>query len=116
MSETCPHCEAPGRRDTYQVGDRHLSRWLCGASEHINGTILRSTECFENELGCVKEQLAAAQARIAELEAFARDIRDNFDCDSDAHYYETPCRYCMATQLLAATNSGPAAEGGESNP
>jgi len=75
MSETCPHCEAPGRRDTYQVGDRHLSRWLCGASEHINGTILRSTECFENELGCVKEQLTAAQARIAELESQVEQMK-----------------------------------------
>ncbi len=108
MSETCPHCEAPGRRDTYQVGDRHLSRWLCGASEHINGTILRSTECFENELGCVREQLTAAQSRIAELEA---EVMSWAEAAYDAAPEESISDELKDRLIKRATNSGPAAEG-----
>lgn len=32
--------------------------------------------------------------------AFARSIRDNWDCDADAHKYGTPCRCCEAEKLL----------------
>lgn len=64
MSEVCPKCGAGVRRDTYQVGERHLSRWLCGSQEHINGSIMRSTECYENEIGCLKEQLTQSQAAV----------------------------------------------------
>ncbi len=29
-----------------------------------------------------------------------RDIRDNYDHDSDAHKYNTSCRVCTATEAL----------------
>ena len=48
--------------------------------------------------------LDAASDRIVALEAFARDVRDNYDCDEDAHRYgyaDTQCRCCMATALIA---------------
>jgi hypothetical protein len=104
MTETCPECGSEFEKD---YGGKFFA---CGSIDQPNGRFRQSELCRVNA------QLTAAQARIAELEAFARDIRDNSDCDSDAHYYETPCLYCMATQLLAAiesksTNSGPAAGG-----
>lgn len=39
-------------------------------------------------------------SRIATLEAALRDIRDNYDCDSDAHKYGTNCRCCTARKAL----------------
>jgi hypothetical protein len=39
-------------------------------------------------------------ARVAELESFARDCANNWDCDSDAHKYNTGCRSCAAQALL----------------
>lgn len=39
-------------------------------------------------------------ARVNELEEFVRDIRDNYDCDADAHRYHTRCRACEADKLL----------------
>lgn len=39
--------------------------------------------------------------RIAALEAFARDVGNNYDCDSDAHKYGTRCRSCEAKKILA---------------
>lgn len=39
-------------------------------------------------------------AEIERLRAFARNIRDNFDCDEDAHKHGTMCRACSARDLL----------------
>ena len=44
----------------------------------------------------------AVEARLAMLEEFARDCRDNYDCDSDAHKYDTRCRACEAAKVLDA--------------
>jgi hypothetical protein len=38
--------------------------------------------------------------RISELQEGLRDFADNYDCDSDAHKYNTTCRKCKAKQLL----------------
>ncbi len=46
------------------------------------------------------DALAEARKRIAELEEFAREVRDNYDCDSDAHRYGTMCRACEAEKVL----------------
>ncbi len=46
------------------------------------------------------EDLRAARARIAELEAFARAIFYYYDCDEDAHRYGTTCRKCAAREVL----------------
>lgn len=37
---------------------------------------------------------------IESLQEFVRDCRDNWDCDEDAHRYNTPCRSCEAKKLL----------------
>ena len=43
------------------------------------------------------------KAENAKLTAFARDIRDDYDCDLDAHKYQNDigCRCCAAEKLLA---------------
>ena len=38
--------------------------------------------------------------RIEELEGFARNVRDGYDCDEDGHKYRTGCRCCEADGLL----------------
>jgi hypothetical protein len=38
--------------------------------------------------------------RVATLEDFATDCAKNFDCDSDAHKYNTTCRACAAKEAL----------------
>ncbi len=36
-----------------------------------------------------------------ELMAALKEIRDDFDCDSDAHKYGTTCRCCLAKKAIA---------------
>jgi hypothetical protein len=49
----------------------------------------------------LSDSLNQQQARIADLENFIRDIRDNWDCDEDAHQHGTRCRCCEAERLMA---------------
>jgi hypothetical protein len=37
---------------------------------------------------------------ITPLLVFIKDIATNWDCDSDAHRYNTTCRACEATKIL----------------
>jgi hypothetical protein len=37
-----------------------------------------------------------------ELYEFARDCRDNWDCDADAHRYCTLCRACEAERIVGS--------------
>lgn len=39
-------------------------------------------------------------AEVRRLRSFIESIRDNYDCDSDAHRYGTQCRVCEAARLL----------------
>jgi hypothetical protein len=34
------------------------------------------------------------------MKEFIRDIYKNWDCDQDAHKYNTPCRACEAEKIL----------------
>ena len=38
--------------------------------------------------------------RLMLIEEFVRNIRDNYDCDGDAHRHGTSCRCCEATAIL----------------
>ena len=55
----------------------------------------------------VRWNLSEANARIAHLQAerdrlrdFIRNVADNYDCDEDAHTYNTGCRVCDARAIL----------------
>lgn len=65
---------------------------------------IRRLTFFESQ--CIEAQTErdAALARVAELESFAEECRDNWDCDSDAHRYGTGCRACMAEKVLPKEN------------
>jgi len=47
-----------------------------------------------------EETIKRMEERIAELEEFVRDVRDDYDHDEDAHKYRTICRMCEAEKLL----------------
>lgn len=51
--------------------------------------------------GVANAAIAEAADRLEEMAEFARDVRDNYDCDSDAHKYGTPCRCCSAARVLS---------------
>lgn len=43
--------------------------------------------------------------RVNELESFARDVRDGFDCDTGHNgHHPDYCRTCYAARLLPPTN------------
>lgn len=42
-----------------------------------------------------------------QIESFVRNIATGFDCDSDAHRYNTFCRCCEAEKLLAELKGEP---------
>jgi hypothetical protein len=44
---------------------------------------------------------AAYSARVRTLEEALREVRDNWDCDEDAHKHGTRCRCCVARSALA---------------
>lgn len=50
-------------------------------------------------LSTLTAELDDAKPQIHDLMEFARDVADNWDCDSDAHKYGTPCRACQAKGL-----------------
>lgn len=45
-------------------------------------------------------QISSLQKRLNTALELIRDLRDNWDCDEDAHKYGTGCRACSATELL----------------
>lgn len=45
--------------------------------------------------------------RIAELEAFAKDVRDNWDCECNGDSRYTPCRSCKAHNVLPEVEESP---------
>jgi hypothetical protein len=47
--------------------------------------------------------LDTLQADNARLREALKEIRDNFDCDNDAHRYGSTCRCCLAEKTLDAT-------------
>jgi len=58
---------------------------------------------MENETFIAQQaRLVADQGkRIAELESFVRDVRDNYDCDTGANgSHPSYCRCCCAKALL----------------
>jgi hypothetical protein len=43
---------------------------------------------------------SAAEEKAEEVIEFVEIVRDHFDCDEDAHKYDTFCRCCEAKELL----------------
>ena len=51
---------------------------------------------------CVELEMAwpAIRDELKAWREFGQNVRDNFDCDRDAHKYGTRCRCCDAQELL----------------
>jgi len=58
--------------------------------EPLDGT---DAQALEGALAMTERELNAAVSLL-------QSIRDNWDCDSDAHKYHTPCRVCDCALLL----------------
>ena len=48
----------------------------------------------------ISARLRAAEAEVERLRGALRSVRDNYDCDEDAHRYGTICRRCDARAAL----------------
>ena len=53
-----------------------------------------------NQVGDLARESAQFKFELAQLKEFARECRDNWDHDEDAHKYKTLCRACVAKNLL----------------
>lgn len=47
-----------------------------------------------------KDLVRLISKKVKMLEDELKDIRDNWDCDKDAHRYNTCCRCCYAKKVL----------------
>lgn len=61
---------------------------------------LDSERAANERLTQERDALQADNARLMEA---MKEIRDDFDCDNDAHRYGTTCRCCLAEKTLDAT-------------
>lgn len=82
----------------YLVGLERERDQLRARLEEFSGKVMTQGA----HIAAVEDERDALRARVAELEAFARDVRDNWDCDSDGHRYDTGCRCCKAGKVLEA--------------
>lgn len=100
--ERCPKCGEPVRRDTYQVGDRHLQRWLCGTSEHVSGRLMVGETCYERQLSALRAELEAAKRDTAYvLAGYERSEFDSAPCPGCVYDNGTFIRSCHLHQRLA---------------
>lgn len=62
-------------------------------------------ECDKKTLADFYDYLALpedVQSYIKRLEAFVRDMRDDYDCDEGAHEHNTMCRCCEAEKVIGS--------------
>lgn len=55
---------------------------------------------LHNAWPSVSARLRAAEAEVERLRGVLRNVRDNYDCDEDAHRHGTICRRCDARAAL----------------
>lgn len=61
-------------------------------------------ERTQAELSRLRAVNAEKDAEIARLRETLREIRDNYDCDPDAHKHGTRCQCCIADEALSEQN------------
>lgn len=115
----CPRCRSRNERvkilaenaelraEVEQLRDRQDEANVCIA---YNDKLLEQITQLQTVLKANIARADAAEAQFAAVRGFVRDCRDNWDCDKDAHKYNTPCRSCEARAILAATQGGGDAE------
>lgn len=78
---------------------------LIDANEKLHARVAELGKALGDVDALADGEASVYQARIAELEAFARSVRDGFDHDEDAHRYNTFCRVCEAEKTLGRADS-----------
>jgi len=108
----CPVCGAPVLLTDAGLGvvatctkTRHTDVEWREAAFRLQGVLLRAARTARRPAtrmtrAVLFQNLGEARARIRQLEQFIRNVRDNYDCDSDGHKYNTGCRVCEAKALL----------------
>ena len=79
-----------------------MSKELIG-SHSVHETLVRQTQIDAARIEELERERDALQADNARLREAMKEIRDDFDCDNDAHRYGATCRCCLAEKTLAAT-------------
>lgn len=69
----------------------------------MNPTVLDQIVRQQEEIESLRQQISDHIKREVMLRDALKEIRDDFDCDSDSHKYGTTCRSCLAREALAAT-------------
>jgi hypothetical protein len=70
---------------------------MCGSEQY---RLITSGLAFE-DLQNAAAELRRLHEVNAELVGVLQDIRDNYDCDEDAHKYGSRCRSCVAHAAIA---------------
>lgn len=83
----------------------HLTARVAEVTEQAKraGDRVDATEA-ENETA--RKRITTLSKERDLLRAALETIRDGFDCDSDSHKYNTPCRCCLARAALDAKGAG----------
>lgn len=96
-ASTCHFCGSASR-----VLFRGGEGFECGTSIDDDGPARRGANCLVlTEVQPLRDQVAVLTQERDELKSFVLDVRDNWDCDLDAHKYGTTCRSCEAKRLTA---------------
>ncbi len=105
---SCPECKEEnwisnrgGRVIVDTQGIDALKCWSCCQSNWVD----KFSEEYHEEGTTPKDYAdqghrAPESKYINDLEEFARDIRDNYDCDEDGHRHNTGCRACDASNIV----------------
>jgi len=76
--------------------------------EPLSGTYETSTFremiFFESQVRELEAYTTQLEEKLKIYENALKDIRDNYDCDEDAHKYNTTCRCCLADEALKEIN------------
>lgn len=102
--ENATKCEC-GANTSCQCGPeepiKDLEYWKNNADEDYISTpisVLRYISELEKEVEQDKKMYS--EEEVKPLLSFIREIKENWDCDDDAHKYNTICRCCDAEKTL----------------
>lgn len=79
---------------------QHMLKRIEYAHEAVRGILKMALVDEPHEDPRRTAYVVGLEKKIEALKELARDIRDNWDHDDDAHRYGTSCRVCMATEVL----------------
>ena len=79
-------------------GETHDQDRTCAKLGLASEDVIRMVFAFGDKER--KDDVKRLAERVRKLEWFVIECRDDFDCDHDAHRYNTTCRACAAAKLV----------------